>query len=673
MALITPLIGWLLWTNPPARVAKAAERKVLFYQDSMHPWVKSDQPGKCTICAMDLTPIYEGQQGFGISNNLVVLSSNGITVLNVQAEAVQRRALKRSQRVAGTLDANETTKTIISAPAPGRIQALAVEYAGVEVQEGQTLITFFSPELQQRRVYFRATTNQRGQTNDLSTAVFKADPFSAEIVAPQSGVVLERKVYQGQYVAEGDRLLTLVDASMLWFNFDVYESQLPWLAVGQSLEVKVPSIPGKVFLASISFLEPSVNEVTRTVKARADIRNPMVAISGHNQRLLKFGMYAEGRIRAEAPDVLAVPRSAVLYPGGVAYVYLDKSGGAYEQRRVKLGRQGDDLWEILSGLEEGDRVVTSGNVLVDAQAQINRGSGEMEVQPEDASVPMTVVDNEVGSTMDLPKPATDLHSAPVAAQSQSHKGMSSPMRDASMANSQTPTVHPQQSATQSKMSPSPRPVSDTNASTTNRPLLHRQSDLARMAIRDEMWRMRLAAMAEGDQQTNTEAGPLILNQQLTLNAFLAEADGISRALAADDLAHFNQQLTKLSAALTPLQKELAAPHRWANSVQRLATLSRTEPAKDLEAARVWFLPFSTAMVDLAKQLRTEVPALAGLKIYHCPMAPKPGLWLQLKGPLRNPYFGAKMLTCGEEVGLAASGANISPTPSAGNAHSNSPQ
>jgi hypothetical protein len=291
LALITPLIGWLLWTNPPARAAKAAERKVLFYQDSMHPWVKSDQPGRCTICAMDLTPIYEGQAGFGIGNNVVVLSSNGITVLNVQAEIVQRHALKRSQRVAGTLDANETTKTIISAPAPGRIQALAVDYAGVEVQEGQTLITFFSPELQQRRVYFRAATNQRGQTNDLSTAVFKAGPFSAEIVAPQSGVVLERKVYQGQYVAEG---------------------------------------------------------------------NP---------------------------------------------------------------------------------------------------------------------------------------------------------------------------------------------------------------------------------QTNTEAGPLAVNQQLALNPFLAEADGISRALAADDLAHFNQQVTKVSAALAQLQKELAAPHRWADSVQRLATLSRTEPAKDLDAAR----------------------------------------------------------------------------------------
>jgi Cu(I)/Ag(I) efflux system membrane fusion protein len=105
----------------------------------------------------------------------------------------------------------------------------------------------------------------------------------------------------------------------------------------------------------------------------------------------------------------------------------------------------------------------------------------------------------------------------------------------------------------------------------------------------------------------------------------------------------------LSGVLPPLQKELAASHRWGGLVPSLTGLNQEQPAKDLTEARRRFLPFSTATVELAKQLRKEDPALAGLKIYHCPMAPKPGLWIQSKPPLANPFYGAEMLRCGQEV------------------------
>src|SRR5512138_201316 len=110
LVLIAGVAGafWQVGLSRPAQ----SERKVLFYQDSMHPWIKSDRPGKCTVCEMDLTPIYEGQAGFGSDANLVVINSNQVTVLNVQAEPVKRRSLSRALRVAGTLDANETSKTI---------------------------------------------------------------------------------------------------------------------------------------------------------------------------------------------------------------------------------------------------------------------------------------------------------------------------------------------------------------------------------------------------------------------------------------------------------------------------------------------------------------------------------------------------------------------------------
>jgi hypothetical protein len=200
-------------------------------------------------------------------------------------------------------------------------------------------------------------------------------------------LVIERNVYDGQYVDKGERLFTLVDSSNLWFRFDVYERQLAWIVEGQPIDVMALAVPGRKFPAVVTFIDPTFSEATRTVKVRADVPNPVVDANGRPQRLLRFGMYAEGHMRSEVPNVLTVPRTAVLFPGAVAYAYVDKSDGAYERRRLKLGRQGDELWEVLQGLEEGERVVTSGNVLIDAQAQFNQSDkSDDQVIDEAASI-----------------------------------------------------------------------------------------------------------------------------------------------------------------------------------------------------------------------------------------------------------------------------------------------
>ena len=367
--------GYALWRMGATAHSPGPARKVLYYQDSMHPWIKSDQPGKCTVCGMELTPILAGQSGFGLREGMVGLSSNSVTVLNVQTEEVRRQPLSRALRVAGTLEPNEARKTIIAAPSPGRIQASAVEFAGMEVVQGQMLLTLFSPELVQRRAFLRTVGGDPSSVGKgLVRASADSNPYLGDILAPQSGVVVERNVFPGQYVVEGEKLLTIVDASVLWFRFDVYEQQLAWLKPGQTINVTVAAVPGKKFPAVISFIEPTLTEATRTIKVRADIMNPVVATNGGPQRLLQFGLYAEGSLRTEIRDVLAVPRSAILFPGGAAYAYVAKGNGVYERRRIQLGRQGDSRWEVLHGLEAGDRVVTSGNVLIDAQAQFNQGS-----------------------------------------------------------------------------------------------------------------------------------------------------------------------------------------------------------------------------------------------------------------------------------------------------------
>jgi membrane fusion protein, copper/silver efflux system len=292
----------------------------------MHPWIKSYQPGKCTICGMDLTPIYEGQVGFG-GENAVAIGANQVTVLRVQTEPVRRLSLSRSLRVAGILEASETRKTVVAAPARGRIEDLTVDFAGVDVQEGQKFITLFSPELVQLRKTLLAVrdVSLSSVNSNMSQALFNAGIYTGDILAPQSGVVLERNVNRGQYVAEGDRLLVIADAAELWFRFDVYQDQLLWFGLGHHLEVTVSGLPGKVFPAVVTFADPSFNDATRTIKVRANIPNPPVELNGCQQRLLKFGMYAEGRALAGATNVLMIPRTSILFPGGRAYAMSKKA------------------------------------------------------------------------------------------------------------------------------------------------------------------------------------------------------------------------------------------------------------------------------------------------------------------------------------------------------------
>ena len=539
-------VGYGLWQKSAFQTSTKGSGRIAFYQDSMHPWVKSDRPGKCTICAMDLTPINEGNKGFTSDGKVLILSSNNVRVLNVQTEEVKRAALTHVLQVAGTLEGNESRKTYIASPTPGRIQSLAVEFAGVEVEKGQSLITLYSPELVQKRAYlFSLRGDQSTLGNGLMRATANSDPYSGDLLAPQSGVVTERSVYVGQYIDQGQRLLTIVDASVLWFRFDVYERDLAWLRTGQKLEVTTAAVPGKKFPAIISFIEPMLNEATRTVKVRADIDNPMVSANGDRQRELRFGMYADGRLKAEIPSIISVPRSAILFPGATAYTYVEKGGGAYERRIVKVGRQGGDRWEILAGLSDGDRVVVSGNVLLDAQAQFSRGSdGTAEDDP----------DSSLAAPVETP-------------------GMDAPAAEI----------------------------------------------------------------------------PLTATAREALVAFVAAADGVSGALASDDLDQLQKAVHRLSGATTDLAKEIGEDHPWHTLVAPLTKVSFWPVPKTLGDARKSFLPFSTKAVALIQELRGSGDAFSSLKVYHCPMAPKPGLWLQARGPLRNPYYGAQMLSCGTEV------------------------
>jgi Cu(I)/Ag(I) efflux system membrane fusion protein len=377
--------------------AASATRKILFYQSAMHPWIKSDQPGKCTICGMDLTPVFEGDAAMPLDPGLVALGSNAISVLNVHSVTLQRGPLQRTLRVAGTLEDDDTRHRFISAAVAGRIEDLFVTYVGAEVTAGQPLARFYSPMLLEAERQFLALNAspaheatrpdleilrsasatrllQLGLTELQIQQLASKHPTNAfsEIVAPASGTVVERFVFPGQYVMEGEKLFEIADFSTLWFLFDAYEQDLPWLELGQELDVSSPAAPGKTFRAPIRFIDPNISDMTRSAKIRVEVPNPVLTSTPSPRRALPHRAFAEGLIRLVVPDVLLVPRSAILSPAQNPVVYLDRGEGLYEQRAIRLGRLGDTDYEVLEGLAPDDRVVVQGNLLIDAQAQLNQ-------------------------------------------------------------------------------------------------------------------------------------------------------------------------------------------------------------------------------------------------------------------------------------------------------------
>ncbi|BCU78685.1 efflux RND transporter periplasmic adaptor subunit [Luteolibacter sp. LG18] len=410
-AIAIPATWWLTRHEPATAtatatpVAAASERKVLYYQSTMHPWIKSDKPGRCTICGMELTPVYEGQQGTEARPDMVMLDPTNVRVLRVETAVAKKQPLERTLTVAGTIDDDATRHRIVSAYVDGRIEKLHVNHVGAEITAGQPMISFYSQMLlvaegeyrllePQRRESASIRLRQMGLSPEQIPALLSkpASVLTSDLHAPMSGSVVAQKVYEGQYVKQGDPLFEIADFSTMWFMFDAYESDLPWLKQGQTVDVHAKSLPGQSITGKIAFIDPNFDEITRATKIRVELANPLV----EGKRQLSHRVSADGEVRVAVPDVLAIPRSAVLRTGPRAIVYVDQGGGAYQQRVIQIGRSGDHLIEVLGGLKPGDKVVTQGNLLLDGQAEINRG-----IEPETTPAGQALTHEEATAVKDF--------------------------------------------------------------------------------------------------------------------------------------------------------------------------------------------------------------------------------------------------------------------------------
>lgn len=344
-------------------------------QCPMHPWVRSERPGKCNLCGMDLV----AGSSAASTTNVVMLPPGSPQVLAVQTSPVKKQPLVRTLRISGMIGEDMSRHGIISAPVEGRIDGLSMNHEGQQVTRRQPLATIFSRTLLSGANDYNAALKQSPEAALLvqrrleqyglvweqikSIPQRQPDDLYFGILSPLTGVIVKTYIAEGEYVKEGQRLFEIADFTRMWFMFSASEQDLPFLKVGQIVTLKAPHLPGQTLKSRIASINPNLEAMTRSAMVRVVLENP--------ERTIKNNSFAEGTVDLEAPEVVAIPRTAVLWPGHSPRVYVGSGVGAYQPREVQLGRAGDTLWEVLGGLKEGEQVVTSGNMLIDSQAQID--------------------------------------------------------------------------------------------------------------------------------------------------------------------------------------------------------------------------------------------------------------------------------------------------------------
>jgi multidrug efflux pump subunit AcrA (membrane-fusion protein) len=337
----------------------------------------------------------------------VQLSPDEINAAGVQLAEVRMARLKTDVDAFGRVEQPEAQLAVIPARIGGRIEKLLVQYTGQQVHKGEAVAEVYSPEaaaavdeyqlaLQSRNQLEQASPDAREQADQLVAAskrrlelwgISGKDPGAKSdtrltIYSPASGTVVERKVAQGQYVTAGETMFTVADLSTVWVKADVYESQLPQIRPGQSVQLKSEALGDAVIHGRVEFVEPAANQQTRTVPVHIHVANPGMK--------LVPGMFVRALFVAPAAkETMVVPRSAVLDTGTRKLVYVASGEGAFEARDVEVGAASDEMYPVLRGLQVGERVVTNGNFLIDSQTRLSGGmtglfGGSKEFQKGDA-------------------------------------------------------------------------------------------------------------------------------------------------------------------------------------------------------------------------------------------------------------------------------------------------
>lgn len=331
---------------------------------------------------------------------VITLSKKAQILAQIQVSEVERKPVMITTPLYGKIDYDETRFARIAAWVAGRIDTLYVDYLGAPVDKGQEIALIYSPELvtaqseliESKRILkdihestlaFIKRSSHLGESasyqklrllgiteEQIGEILDRGEPsFHLALHAPLRGTVIDLKIREGFYVKTGDPLYAIADFSALWLICEAYESDLKWIKIGKEVEFQVESYPRQNFKGTVSYIDPMVNEKTRTVRVRIDVPNP--------DNLLKPGMFVQALQHTDVSlyqnqTPLIIPASAPLITGKRAVVYVEapEKPGTYEGRVITLGPKAGDFYIVEEGLKEGERVVSKGNFKIDSAVQI---------------------------------------------------------------------------------------------------------------------------------------------------------------------------------------------------------------------------------------------------------------------------------------------------------------
>ncbi|UCD36922.1 MAG: efflux RND transporter periplasmic adaptor subunit [Fidelibacterota bacterium] len=446
LGLVITAIGREPHEHDLVPVTDTTTGEVEWWTCSMHPQIKLPEPGQCPVCYMDLIP--HETLGSDVGPQQLKMSESAMALAEIVTDHVRRAIAQREVRLSGKVAHDESRLGNITAWVPGRLERLYVDYTGISVQKGDHMVELYSPDLyaaQEELIQALKRVSPESQNQIIGGAAALATLKAAReklrllgltdiqireieqrgtpsdrmmIYSPTSGVVIHKNAVEGMYVNTGSKIYTIADLDRVWVILDAYESDLSWIHYGQEVDFTVEALPGKQFHGRIAFIDPVLDEKTRTVKVRLSMANPddslkpgmfvravVQAVMDSRGRVINPDMAGKwvspmhpevvkdhpGKcdvcgmdlVRAEELGVvnvpsdkelpLVIPSSAVLLTGKRAVVYVKKQGAdepLFESREVRLGARAGDTYIVLEGLDEGEEVVVHGNFKIDSAMQI---------------------------------------------------------------------------------------------------------------------------------------------------------------------------------------------------------------------------------------------------------------------------------------------------------------
>ncbi len=407
LTLIAGLGGyWLahLQNNEPA-VASIAAKQPLFYRSPMNPTVTSPVPAKDAM-GMDYVPVYADDET-KTDEPAGTVKIDAVTVQNigVRTAIATQETLSHIVRAVGRVAYDEEHLVRLHPKTEGWIETLRVDKTGQWVKKNEILLSIYSPQLvASQQEYILALDNlkvlekspiediRRGaeelvdssrqrlklldvpahQLHDLTHS--HRIKKSLHIHTPADGIVMNIGAREGQYVTPATELYMIADLSTVWVHADIYEYELPWVKAGDSVEMRLAGVPGRVFKGHLAFIYPYAEPKTRTIKVRL--------IFDNSELLLKPDMFAEITIHADKQvDAVTIPSEAVIRSGTRNKVFVVRAPGKFEPRTVTLGLLSNGKIAILEGIKAGEEVVTSAQFLIDSESSLREVTAKM-IEPD---------------------------------------------------------------------------------------------------------------------------------------------------------------------------------------------------------------------------------------------------------------------------------------------------